>query len=91
MSSSLSNVHKFWTRCIFGTASLRNRCVNRPSLFYTEEGRLVLDARSMEPGSTELVNAIVFACDLIGADYGFTRGLLVGEDNLFVWKKGGAA
>lgn len=91
MNSSLSNIHKFWTRCIFGTASLRSRCVNRPSLYYTEEGTLVLDARSMEPGYPELVNAIVFTCDLIGTDYGFTQDLSVADDNLFVWQKGGAA
>lgn len=91
MNSSQSSIHKLWTRCIFDTASWRSRCPNRPSLYYTETGTLVLDARSMLPRDPELLNAIVFTCDIAAADYGFTQDLSVDDDNLFVWQKGGDA
>lgn len=91
MSSSLSDVRKVWEHCIFGTMFFRGRCRVRPSLYYTDAGSMVLDARMMQPPYPELINAISFTCDLIAADYGFTQDLSVAVDNLFVWKKGGAA
>lgn len=91
MSSSQSSIHKLWTRCIFDTASWRSRCPNRPSLYYTEAGTLVLDTRSMLPRDPELINAIVFTCSRIAGDYGFSQDMSVEFDDMYVWKKGGAA
>lgn len=91
MSSSQNDARKVWERCIFGTMFFRSRCRKRPSLYYTDAGSMVLDARRMLPSDPELLNAISFICDLIAADYGFTQDLSVEVDDLFVWKKGGAA
>lgn len=91
MSSSQSDVRKVWEHCIFGTMFQRSRCSRRPSLYYTDAGTMILDARSMLPRYPELINSIVFTCDLIANDYGFTQDLSVPDDDLFVWKKGGAA
>ena len=91
MSSSQSDVRRVWESCIFGTMFQRSRCSKRPSLYYTDDDTMVLDARSMLPRYPELINAIVFTCDIIASHYNFSQDLSVAVDNLFVWKKGGAA
>lgn len=89
MNSSQSNARKFWEHCIFGTMFFRSRCRMKPSLYYTDAGSMVLDARNMSPSNPELLNAISFTCDQIAADYGFSEDLSVEVDGLFVWKEGG--
>lgn len=91
MSSSQSDVWKVWESCIFGTMFFRSQFSGRPSLYYTYDNTMVLDARSMLPSYPELINAIVFTCDIIASHYNFSQDLSVADDNLFVWKKGGAA
>lgn len=91
MSSSQNDVRRVWESCIFATMFFRRKCSQRPSLFYTDAGSMVLDAREMSPSNPELLNAISFTCESIAADYGFSQDLSVEVDNLFVWKKGGEA
>lgn len=91
MSSSQNDARKVWEHCLFGTMFFRSKCRKRPSLYYTDDGSMVLDAREMSPSNPELLNAISFTCDSIAADYGFSEDMSVEVDNLFVWKKGGTA
>lgn len=91
MSSSQSNAQKLWEQCIFGTMFLRGHCINRPSLYFTESGSMVLDARPVNPVDISVVESAAVVCDLIAENYGFSQDKSVGEDYLFIWKKGGAA
>lgn len=91
MNNSLNNARKVWEHCIFGTMFFRSRCRKRPSLYYTDDGSVVLDAHGMLPSNPELLNAITFTCEAIASDYGFYQDLSVAVDDLFVWKKGGTA
>ena len=89
MSSSLSNVQKLWGQCIFETMFLRCHCHNRPSLYYTESGSLVLDARPVNPVDTTVVNAVAVICDLIAEECGYRQDTSVSVTGLSVWREGG--
>ena len=91
MNSSQSNVRALWERCIFGTMFLRGRCHQRPSLYFTESGSLILDARPVCSRDTSLVNAVIITCGLFAEDSGFWRDESVYVEGLAVWKEGGAA
>lgn len=91
MNNSPNNIYKIWEHCIYDTIFLRIRCHNRPSLYYTESGSLILDARPINPVDISVVKSIAIVCDIIAEEYGFSQDTSVAEDYLFVWKKGGAA
>lgn len=91
MNSSQSDIRKLWERCISKTMFLRSHCLNRPSLYFTENGSLVLDARPINPVDIFLVKSAAVVCDIIAKEYGFSQDTSVAVDYLFVWKKGGAA
>lgn len=91
MSSSQSNAQKLWEQCIFGTMFLRGHCINRPSLYFTESGSLVLDARPVNPVDTTVVNAVAVICDLIAEECGYRQDTSVSVTGLSVWVEGGAA
>lgn len=91
MSSSQSDVWKVWESCIFGTMFFRSQFSCRPSLYYTVDDTMVLDARFILPRNPVLINAIVFTCSRIAGDYGFSQDMSVEFDDMYVWKKGGAA
>lgn len=89
MNSSQSNAQKLWEQCIFGTMFLRGHCHNRPSLYFTESGCLVLDARPVNPVDTTVVNAVAVICDLIAEECGYRQDTSVSVTGLSVWKEGG--
>jgi len=89
MSSSQSNAQKLWEQCIFGTMFLRGHCINRPSLYFTESGSLVLDARPVNPVDTTVVNAVAVICDLIAEECGYRQDTSVSVTGLSVWREGG--
>lgn len=91
MSSSQSNAQKLWEQCIFGTMFLRGHCINRPSLYFTESGSLVLDARPVNPVDTTVVDAVAVICDLIAEECGYRQDTSVSVTGLSVWVEGGAA
>lgn len=89
MSSSPSNTQELWEQCIKAVMLLRRHCHKRPSVYFTESGSLVLDARPVNPVDRDIVNAIFVTCDLIANDYGFYQDVSNSVADLYVWKKGG--
>lgn len=89
MNSSLNDIRKFWEHCIYETMFLRGHCINRPSLYFTESGSLVLDARPVNPVDTTVVNAVAVICDLIAEECGYRQDTSVSVTGLSVWKEGG--
>lgn len=89
MSSSQSNIRALWERCISETMFLRGHCHNRPSLYYTESGSLVLDAIPLNPVDTTIVNAVAVICDLIAEECGYRQNTSVAAVGYSVWQKGG--
>lgn len=89
MSSSQSNIRAFWERCIGETMFLRNHCIIRPLLYYTESGTLVLDALTVNPADTTVINAIAVICDLIAGECGYRQNCATGSGAIYVWQKGG--
>lgn len=83
-----SDVLKFWEDCICATMFLRGRCHQRPSIYFTESGSLVLDARPLNPGDAGIFFAIYVTCDQIAREYGFDLVETIEIDGLRVWKKG---
>lgn len=91
MGSSLNDIRKFWEHCISETMFLRSHCHNRPYLYFTESGCLVLDARPINPVDISVVESAAVVCDLIAEEHGFSQDTATGAAYLFVWKKGGTA
>lgn len=91
MNNSLNNARKVWEHCIFETMLLRRHCINRPSLYFTESGCLILDARPIYPVDISVVESVAVVCDIIAEEYGFSQDTATGAAYLFVWKKGGTA
>lgn len=91
MSSSQSNAQELWKQCINATMFLRGHCHSKPSLFFTETGSVVLDARSMDPEDREVIHAVVVVCDLLAEDCGFDMVCSREFHDMYVWQKGGAA
>ena len=91
MNSSQSDIREFWESCISETMFLRGHCLNRPSLYYTENGSLVLDARPINPVDISVVESAAVVCDIIAKECGFSQDTSVAVDYLFIWKKGGTA
>lgn len=91
MNSSLNDIRKLWEQCISETMFLRGHCHNRPLLYFTESGSLVLDARPINPVDISVVESAAVVCDIIAEECGFSQDTSVAVNYLFVWKKGGAA
>ena len=91
MSSSQSNAQEMWKQCINATMFLRGHCHNRPCLYFTESGYVVLHFIVMDPADTEVRNAITVTCDLIAEECGFRKDTSASSSGLYAWRKGGAA
>lgn len=91
MSSVQSTIYEFWERCISETMFLRGRCHNRPYLYISESGSLVLDARPVNTEDKNIIFAIYITCDQVAKDYGFFFDEFIKDDGWYIWQKGGEA
>lgn len=78
---------KFWERCITESMFLRGRCLQRPSLYYTEEGSVILDARPFNTDDTGVLFSVYVICDQVAEMYGYTLNESLCELAFYVWQK----
>lgn len=91
MNSSLNEVRALWERCIFDTMRQRQLSGFRSTLYYTEDGSIVFDAKQSLLADLVFVDNAAAIIDAIVKVSGFVIVNLYDPANVWVWKKGGEA
>lgn len=87
MNDSQSDIRKLWERCVAETMFLRGCCLQRPSLYYTESGSVILDARPLNHVDEDILFAVFVTCDQLAEMYGFILNESLGDNALYIWQK----